>query len=153
MILLQDCCITRLFVCHVIPNAVPNQLMAKNLDTGEFCRMDLLSSSVSWLKNENDLILWYESYVHLFFSYLFVGDSWTAHIHKYSLYWTNMAREVQLPLAQSNGMMDYGSHFSTSSSAFMTWLVPADDLSLTYKSSKMMNAFCIHCHLFIIILI
>ncbi|PVD30524.1 hypothetical protein C0Q70_09791 [Pomacea canaliculata] len=44
---LSDCCITRLFVCHVIPNAVPNQLMAKNLDTGEFCRMDLLSSSVS----------------------------------------------------------------------------------------------------------
>lgn len=29
-------------------------------------------------------------------------------------------REVQLPLAQSNGMMDYGSHFNTSSSAFMT---------------------------------
>ena len=39
---MQDCCITRLYVRHAIPNAVPNQLMAKNLDTGEFCRADLL---------------------------------------------------------------------------------------------------------------
>ncbi|KAK7110296.1 F-box/LRR-repeat protein 2-like [Littorina saxatilis] len=39
---LCDCCITRLFANHAIPNAVPNQLMAKNLDTGEFCRADLM---------------------------------------------------------------------------------------------------------------
>lgn len=41
---LCDCCIGRLFVCHVIPNAQPNQMMAKNLDTGEFCRADLMLS-------------------------------------------------------------------------------------------------------------
>ncbi|KAK7494713.1 hypothetical protein BaRGS_00014111 [Batillaria attramentaria] len=39
---LSDCCIGRLFVRHAIPNAVPNQLMARNLDTGEFCRADLM---------------------------------------------------------------------------------------------------------------
>ncbi|KAH9520358.1 hypothetical protein Btru_060591 [Bulinus truncatus] len=39
---LKDCCLRRLYVKHNIPNAIPNQLMAKNLDTGEFCRADLL---------------------------------------------------------------------------------------------------------------
>ncbi|XP_055876177.1 F-box/LRR-repeat protein 2-like [Biomphalaria glabrata] len=39
---LKDCCLGRLYVKHNIPNANPNQLMAKNLDTGEFCRADLL---------------------------------------------------------------------------------------------------------------
>ncbi|XP_041368563.1 F-box/LRR-repeat protein 2-like [Gigantopelta aegis] len=42
---LTDCCVNRLYVQHRTPNAVPNQLMAKNLDTGEFCRADLLPSS------------------------------------------------------------------------------------------------------------
>lgn len=44
---LTDCCIGRLYVGHVIPNAVPNQLMAKNLDTGEFCRADLMPIEVT----------------------------------------------------------------------------------------------------------
>ncbi|GFR75159.1 F-box/LRR-repeat protein 2-like isoform X2 [Elysia marginata] len=39
---LRDCCLGRLYASHSIPNAKPNQLMAKNLDTGEFCRADLL---------------------------------------------------------------------------------------------------------------
>ncbi|BFY97345.1 hypothetical protein BsWGS_00392 [Bradybaena similaris] len=39
---LKDCSLHRLFAKHNIPNASPNQLMAKNLDTGEFCRADLL---------------------------------------------------------------------------------------------------------------
>lgn len=39
---LKDCSLRRLYVKHNIPNASPNQLMAKNLDTGEFCRADLL---------------------------------------------------------------------------------------------------------------
>lgn len=39
---LTDCCIPRLFVKHATPNARPNQLMARNLDTGEFCPVDLM---------------------------------------------------------------------------------------------------------------
>ncbi|KAL4231710.1 hypothetical protein ACF0H5_009286 [Mactra antiquata] len=39
---LVDCSIPRLYYQHVIPNAQPNQLMARNLDTGEFCRADLI---------------------------------------------------------------------------------------------------------------
>ncbi|GFO23898.1 F-box/lrr-repeat protein 20, partial [Plakobranchus ocellatus] len=39
---LRDCCLGRLYASHSIPNAKPNQLMAKNLDTGEYCRADLL---------------------------------------------------------------------------------------------------------------
>jgi hypothetical protein len=39
--LFQDCCIARLYVQHIIPNHHPDQLMAKNLDTGEFCRAPL----------------------------------------------------------------------------------------------------------------
>ncbi|XP_074641683.1 uncharacterized protein LOC141899336 [Tubulanus polymorphus] len=39
---LTDCCIPRVYISHQVPNAAPNQLMAKNLDTGEFCRADLL---------------------------------------------------------------------------------------------------------------
>eukprot|EP00794_Sanderia_malayensis_P005409 gene5409-6085_t len=39
---LKDVCIHHLFVEHKTPNASPNQLMARNLDTGEFCRADLL---------------------------------------------------------------------------------------------------------------
>ncbi|XP_050398386.1 F-box/LRR-repeat protein 20 [Patella vulgata] len=42
---LTDCCINRLYVQHATPNAQPYQLMAKNLDTGEFCRADLLQFS------------------------------------------------------------------------------------------------------------
>ncbi|KAH3706662.1 F-box/LRR-repeat protein 2-like [Dreissena polymorpha] len=37
---LRDCTIPYLFVTHVTPNAKPFQLMAKNLDTGMFCRVD-----------------------------------------------------------------------------------------------------------------
>ena len=37
----QDCCIPRVFFYHKVPNAQPNLLMAKNLDTGEFCRIDV----------------------------------------------------------------------------------------------------------------
>ncbi|XP_076470806.1 uncharacterized protein LOC143300764 [Babylonia areolata] len=44
---LCDCCIGRLYVHHAIPNAVHNQLMAKNLDTGEFCRADLMPSGIN----------------------------------------------------------------------------------------------------------
>ncbi|KAK3095521.1 hypothetical protein FSP39_015599 [Pinctada imbricata] len=40
---LMDCCIKRLYIQHVTPNVIPDQLMAKNLDTGEFCRADLLT--------------------------------------------------------------------------------------------------------------
>lgn len=32
----------RIFVEHRVPNVDPDQVMAKNLDTGEFCRADLL---------------------------------------------------------------------------------------------------------------
>ncbi|KAL5021116.1 hypothetical protein ScPMuIL_000271 [Solemya velum] len=42
---LKDCCIPRLWKRHATPNAVHDQLMAKNLDTGEFCRADLLLTS------------------------------------------------------------------------------------------------------------
>ena len=41
-ILLQDCTIPRLFVNHATPNVSADQLMARNLDTGQFCRADLL---------------------------------------------------------------------------------------------------------------
>ncbi|KAK3600851.1 hypothetical protein CHS0354_014217 [Potamilus streckersoni] len=37
---LVDCCIPRLYYRHVTPNANPNQLMAKNLDTGQYCQVD-----------------------------------------------------------------------------------------------------------------
>ena len=40
---LRDCCINRLYYEHNVPNADPNQLMAKNLDTGDFVRVDLPS--------------------------------------------------------------------------------------------------------------
>ena len=40
----QDVCINYLFVEHKIPNAAPDQLMARNLDTGEFCRVDLIAA-------------------------------------------------------------------------------------------------------------
>lgn len=39
---LKDCCLKRIFVEHRVPNVDPDQVMAKNLDTGEFCRADLL---------------------------------------------------------------------------------------------------------------
>ncbi|BFZ02165.1 hypothetical protein BsWGS_05204 [Bradybaena similaris] len=39
---LKDCCLGRLYASHNIPNADPYQVMARNLDTGEFCRADLL---------------------------------------------------------------------------------------------------------------
>ncbi|XP_071793620.1 uncharacterized protein [Asterias amurensis] len=37
---LQDMCNERVHIVHKIPNLDPNQVMAKNLDTGEFCRVD-----------------------------------------------------------------------------------------------------------------
>eukprot|EP00057_Strongylocentrotus_purpuratus_P012439 XP_011666913.1 PREDICTED: F-box/LRR-repeat protein 2-like [Strongylocentrotus purpuratus] len=37
---LQDVCNDKLYVYHRLPNADPNLVMAKNLDTGEFCRVD-----------------------------------------------------------------------------------------------------------------
>ena len=37
---LADCCINHLFCEHRVPNLDPNQLMAKNLDTGHFERVD-----------------------------------------------------------------------------------------------------------------
>ncbi|XP_032227895.1 F-box/LRR-repeat protein 2 isoform X2 [Nematostella vectensis] len=39
---LKDCCLRRVFVEHRTPNLEPGQLMALNLDTGEYCRADLL---------------------------------------------------------------------------------------------------------------
>ena len=33
-------CNNRVDVVHKIPNLDPNQVMAKNLNTGEFCRVD-----------------------------------------------------------------------------------------------------------------
>ncbi|XP_045190636.2 F-box/LRR-repeat protein fbxl-1-like [Mercenaria mercenaria] len=44
---LMDCTIPRLFYKHATPNAAPNQLMARNLDTGEFCRADLINTEVT----------------------------------------------------------------------------------------------------------
>lgn len=41
---LQDCSLKRIHVDHRTPNVDPDQVMAKNLDTGEFCRADLLVS-------------------------------------------------------------------------------------------------------------
>lgn len=40
--MLKDCCVRRIFVEHKTPSLDPDQIMAKNLDTGEFCRADLL---------------------------------------------------------------------------------------------------------------
>ncbi|XP_070540751.1 F-box/LRR-repeat protein 2-like [Ptychodera flava] len=37
---LQDVSLKRIYVEHRTPNADPNTVMAKNLDTGEFCRVD-----------------------------------------------------------------------------------------------------------------
>lgn len=37
---LQDVCNYKVYVYHRLPNADPNLVMAKNLDTGEFCRVD-----------------------------------------------------------------------------------------------------------------
>ncbi|KAJ8301825.1 hypothetical protein KUTeg_020812 [Tegillarca granosa] len=39
---LVDCCLSRVYIQHVTPNVIPNQLMGKNLDTGEFCRVDMI---------------------------------------------------------------------------------------------------------------
>jgi len=41
---LKDCSLKRIYVEHRTPNVDPDQIMAKNLDTGEFCRADLLLS-------------------------------------------------------------------------------------------------------------
>lgn len=41
---LKDCSLKRIYVDHRTPNVDPDQVMAKNLDTGEFCRADLLVS-------------------------------------------------------------------------------------------------------------
>ena len=40
---LSDCCVNRLYMEHKVPNLDPNQLMAKNLDTGDFERVDLFN--------------------------------------------------------------------------------------------------------------
>lgn len=40
---LADCCINHLFCEHRVPNLDPNQLMAKNLDTGHFERVDQIN--------------------------------------------------------------------------------------------------------------
>jgi hypothetical protein len=40
---LSDCCNNKLYVEHRVPNLDPNQLMAKNLDTGFFERVDLIN--------------------------------------------------------------------------------------------------------------
>jgi hypothetical protein len=40
---LADCCINHLSIEHKVPNLDPNQLMAKNLDTGFYERVDQLS--------------------------------------------------------------------------------------------------------------
>lgn len=37
---MQDVCNGRVYVTHKLPNVDPKQVMAKNLDTGEFCRVD-----------------------------------------------------------------------------------------------------------------
>ncbi|XP_063963538.1 F-box/LRR-repeat protein 2-like [Lytechinus pictus] len=37
---LQDVCNDKVYVYHRLPNADPNLVMAKNLDTGEFCQVD-----------------------------------------------------------------------------------------------------------------
>ncbi|XP_071947951.1 uncharacterized protein [Antedon mediterranea] len=39
---LQDVCNRRVFVEHRVPNADPNQIIAKNLDTGEYCHVDII---------------------------------------------------------------------------------------------------------------
>ncbi len=39
---LADCCVNRLCIEHTVPNLDPNQLMAKNLDTGFYERVDQL---------------------------------------------------------------------------------------------------------------
>lgn len=41
---LSDCCVNRLYCEHKVPNLDPNQLMAKNLDTGRYERVDLFYS-------------------------------------------------------------------------------------------------------------
>ena len=40
---LSDCCVNRLFIKHKNPNLDPNHLMAKNLDTGYFERVDIFN--------------------------------------------------------------------------------------------------------------
>ncbi|XP_066277811.1 F-box/LRR-repeat protein 20-like [Branchiostoma lanceolatum] len=42
---LQDCCVKRVHIQHKTPNMDPNQLMAKNLDTGEYLRVDQMAVS------------------------------------------------------------------------------------------------------------
>ncbi|XP_019625876.1 PREDICTED: F-box/LRR-repeat protein 2-like [Branchiostoma belcheri] len=42
---LQDCCVKRVHIEHKTPNMDPNQLMAKNLDTGEYLRVDQMAVS------------------------------------------------------------------------------------------------------------
>ena len=36
----QDCSVKRVFIHHFTPNVPPNSIMAKDLDTGEYTRMD-----------------------------------------------------------------------------------------------------------------
>ncbi|OWF49485.1 F-box/LRR-repeat protein 20-like [Mizuhopecten yessoensis] len=44
---LIDNCLPRVYVQHKTPNLVSEHIMGKNIDTGEFCRMDLLMDSGS----------------------------------------------------------------------------------------------------------
>ncbi|XP_060075518.1 F-box/LRR-repeat protein 20-like [Ylistrum balloti] len=39
---LVDSCLPRVYVQHKTPNLVSDHIMGKNIDTGEFCRMDLM---------------------------------------------------------------------------------------------------------------
>ena len=49
---LQDCCVSTVYIQHVTPNQAPEQLMAKNLDTGEFCRVDLIGFTTPYSRGQ-----------------------------------------------------------------------------------------------------
>ena len=48
----QDCCVSTVYIQHVTPNQAPEQLMAKNLDTGEFCRVDLIGFTTPYSRGQ-----------------------------------------------------------------------------------------------------
>ncbi|XP_022345873.2 uncharacterized protein LOC111138289 [Crassostrea virginica] len=49
---LKDCCVSTVYIQHVTPNQAPEQLMAKNLDTGEFCRVDLIGFTTPYSRGQ-----------------------------------------------------------------------------------------------------
>lgn len=56
---LKDCCVSSVYIQHVTPNIAPEQLMAKNLDTGEFCRVDTIGYTTPYSRgriSRDDLI-------------------------------------------------------------------------------------------------